>query len=91
MRLKKIIEYPDKRVRIIVTVMVSSGIRVGAWDYMKWKHITPLKDKNGNIVAAKLLFYPQDKEEYFYISNRGLHFTKRMDGFLSVTWWKNNQ
>jgi integrase len=55
--IKKIIEYPDKRVRIIVTVMVSSGIRVGAWDYMKWKHITPFKDENGNIVAAKLLSF----------------------------------
>ena len=63
--IKKIIAYPDKRVRIIVTVMISSGIRVGAWDYMKWKHITPFKDENGNIVAGKILVYPQDKEEYF--------------------------
>ena len=45
--------------------MLSSGIRVGAWQELRWKHVTPLKDKNGNLIAAKLLVYPGDEEEYY--------------------------
>ncbi|MGA8844794.1 MAG: hypothetical protein WB511_14515, partial [Nitrososphaeraceae archaeon] len=37
-----IIEYPDRRIKSVISVMVSSGIRVGAWDYLKWKHIHPI-------------------------------------------------
>jgi hypothetical protein len=34
--------------------MASSGIRVGAWDYLKWSHVSPIfiDDK---LVAAKVL------------------------------------
>lgn len=44
--------------------MVSSGIRLGARDYLCWKHIKPII-KNGNVVVAKMLVYAGDDEEYF--------------------------
>jgi hypothetical protein len=39
--------------------MASSGIRVGAWDFLKWKHIIPIQ-KNGQVIAAKLIVYAGD-------------------------------
>lgn len=63
--IKKLVEYPDRRIKPIVFLSMSSGIRVGAWDYMKWKHITPIRDENGIIVAAKLDVYPNEPENYF--------------------------
>ena len=43
--------------------MISSGIRVGAWDYLGWKHIDPV-DRDGTIVAAKVVVYAGDAEQY---------------------------
>ena len=63
--IEKLLEYPDRRIKSIVLIMLSSGIRLGVFDYLKWKHITPIKDEEGKILSAKLLVYPGDKEEYF--------------------------
>jgi hypothetical protein len=61
--IQKIITYPDWRIRAIVCTMSSSGIRLGAWDYLKWEHITPIM-KESNVVAAKILVYAGDQEQY---------------------------
>lgn len=64
--IQKLIEYPDRRIKPIVYTMVSSGIRLGAWDYLKWKHVIPIVNHNEKtIVAAKLKVYEGDVEEYF--------------------------
>ena len=64
--IQKLLEYPDRRIKPIVLILLSSGIRVGAFESLRWKHIFPIKDeKKGNIVAAKMIVYPGDKEEYF--------------------------
>ena len=62
--IQKIIEYPDRRIKAIVSTMASSGIRLGAWNYLKWKHITPIR-RQGKIIAAKILVYQGDPEQYF--------------------------
>ena len=63
--IRKLLEYPDLRIKPIVLTMISSGMRVGAWDYLKWKHIIPLKDKNDDIIAAKIIIYAGEPEQYY--------------------------
>jgi len=62
--IRKMIEYPDRRMKAIISTMVSSGIRLGAWDYLRWKDIKPIM-KDGRTVAAKVTVYAGDEEEYF--------------------------
>jgi hypothetical protein len=44
--------------------MASSGIRVGAWDYLQWGHITPF-ERDGEAITAKMIVYAGEDEEYF--------------------------
>ena len=43
--------------------MASSGIRLGAWDYLRWGHIKPI-EKAGK-TFGKVTVYSGDEEEYF--------------------------
>jgi integrase len=71
--IQRIIEYPDRRIKAIVYTMTSSGIRLGAWDYLRWEHIQPIRRKiNGNdnngrdVIAAKIIVYSgEEGDEYF--------------------------
>ena len=64
--IRKLVEYPDRRIKPIVKTMVSSGIRIGAWDYLKWKHVTPVFQKDSNeVTAAKLIVYAGESDEYY--------------------------
>jgi hypothetical protein len=51
--IQKLLEHHDRRIKPIVLISISSGIRVGSWDFLQWKHVVPI-EKDGIIVAAKI-------------------------------------
>jgi integrase len=61
--IRKIVEYPDRRIKPVVCTMASTGIRVGAWDYLKYGAITPI-ERGGKVVAAKVLVYAGTPDSY---------------------------
>ena len=62
----KAIQAQDRRAKPIILVMCSSGIRLGAWKYLRWKHVIPQKnDKGDEVIAAKLVVYAGEYEEYY--------------------------
>jgi hypothetical protein len=66
----KLLNAPDIRLKTIVYVMLSSGIRLGAWDFLKWKYVIPINNNNKEqeviLVAAKIIVvYPGDEDEYY--------------------------
>lgn len=79
--IQKLIEYPDRRIKAIVYIMCSGGIRLGAWDYLKWKHVTPI-ERDGRVIAARLLVYAGDPEQYVtFISPEAYHELKKWMDF----------
>lgn len=78
--IQKLIEYPDRRIKLIISVMVSSGIRLAAWDDLKYKHVQPI-EKEGVIVAAKIIVYPGSDEQYYSFITP--------EAYNALTEWKN--
>ena len=62
--IKKLLEYPDKRIKPILLTMLSSGIRLGAWDYLRVKDVSPIKDQKGNVIAGKIIVYAGEHDQY---------------------------
>ncbi|HEY7110062.1 MAG TPA: hypothetical protein VH415_11565, partial [Nitrososphaeraceae archaeon] len=72
--IRKLLEYPDRRIKPVIYVMASSGIRIGAWDYLRWKHICSFQNKNGEVIAAKIIVYSGEPDEYFsFITPEAYH------------------
>jgi integrase len=70
--IRKLVEYPDRRMKAIVYTMASSGIRLGAWDYLKWAHIKPII-QNEQVIAARITVYAGENEQYYsYITPEAL-------------------
>ena len=51
--IQKLLEYPDRRIKSIVLIMISSRIRVGAFETLRWKHITPITDEQEILLRPK--------------------------------------
>ena len=76
--IRKLMEYPDRRIKPVVCTMASSGIRLGSWDYLRWGDIRPI-ERDGMVVAAKIIVYAGEAEQYFsYIS---------IEAFKELTKW----
>jgi len=45
--------------------MISSGIRLGAWDYLQWKHVIPIPNPDNSIAAAKIIIYAGEHDTYY--------------------------
>jgi hypothetical protein len=61
--------------------MISSGIRVGAWDYLRWKHIIPIKnDEDGSIIAAKIIVYAGEIDQHYSFVTREAYQSLKLDG-----------
>ncbi|MBA3978024.1 MAG: hypothetical protein H0X50_07535, partial [Nitrosopumilus sp.] len=77
----QILEFTDIRIKPVVLIMISSGIRLGAWEYLKWKHVNPFYNNDGILLAAKMIVYPGEPEEYFtFIS---------AEAFMALKEWIN--
>ncbi|MFZ0511011.1 MAG: hypothetical protein WAM14_05355 [Candidatus Nitrosopolaris sp.] len=63
--IRKLCEFPDRRIKPIVYTMMSSGIRLGAFDLLQWKHVSPITNSK-EVIAAKMIIYPGDPVEEYY-------------------------
>lgn len=50
--IRKLTAYPDRHVKVIVLIIISSGIRIDAFDYLKCKHVIPIEKKNKKEIIA---------------------------------------
>jgi hypothetical protein len=63
--------------------MFSSGIQLGTWDFLQWKHVIPVTEENGEkncFCQAPCLC--QDIENYYtFITFEAYNVLKEWDGF----------
>jgi len=60
-----VLKFPDRRIKPVLYTMISSGIRIGAWEWLKWKNIIPIYDDKNAVIAAKIIVYDGEPEQYF--------------------------
>jgi hypothetical protein len=78
--IKMLCEYPDRRIKPLVYTFVSSGIRLEAWDWFRWGHVTKLEG------CARIRVYAGEPEEYFtYISNEAYDQLERWMNYRKIS------
>jgi integrase len=59
---REILANCDLRMKVIILLLIASGMRVGAFDYLKWGDVIPVKV--GDQEFAKLTVYRGEPEQY---------------------------
>ena len=78
--IQKLVQHPDRRIIIIVLTMISSGIMVGSWDYLQWKHVVPIKQ--GNVIIAAKIIIKNTK-----VKNRTYYSFLTPEAYYSLNDW----
>lgn len=78
--IQKLVQHPDRRIKIIVLTMISSGIMVGSWDYLQWKHVVPIKQ--GNVIIAAKIIIKNTK-----VKNRTYYSFLTPEAYYSLNDW----
>ena len=60
-----VLKYPDRRIKPVLYTMISSGIRIGAWEWLKWKNVIPIYDDKKTVIVAKIIVYDGEPDQYF--------------------------
>ena len=48
----KLVQHSDRRTKVLVYVLCSSGIRVSGWKGLCWKHVEAKKNDKGEVIAG---------------------------------------
>ena len=79
--LRLLLSNSDLRFQAIILTMASSGVRLGAWDYLNWGHVEHMK-REGEVVAAKLRVYAAEPEEYYAFITPEAY--RRLDQYMKI-------
>jgi integrase len=58
--IKKMLQFAQLRTRVLILLLASSGIRMGALVGLKWKHLTYLEKQD----IYQITIYPKSKQRY---------------------------
>jgi integrase len=64
--IEKMLSVADSREKVVVLLLATNGMRVGALADLQLQHLTPIKNRN-KLIAARLLVYPNTSSEYVTI------------------------
>jgi len=79
---KRILQFADPRIKPVVLTMLSSGIRIGSWDHLRWGHIQPVV-VDGKLMAARVKAFNTKSKRWYttYMTPEAYHATKEyVDG-----------
>ncbi len=80
--IRALLSYTDRRVKPIVLIMISCGMRVSSWAYLKWGHIIPKIGKDV-VIAAKIKIFNTKTNRYYdsYITRESYQAIKEYMDF----------